>query len=200
MKNELVKRLLVAAIGIPLIFGAILYGRLPFFIFINVVMVLALWEFYHFVEKKNFVPARIIGVLSVMALSLDIYLSNGTRFPLILMVTVVFILIVQLFKKNKNCLGSMASSLLGILYVSLFSSFILLRKIKEHENKPADVIARELKQHPFRVKKAMTALRFWPKENIDSALEDLSRLDRYLKTWQYDEKMLIQMFLIKFCI
>lgn len=97
----------------------------------------------------------------------------------------------MLFENDYNALA---------LFSLIFSHMLLLRKIKEHEGKPAEVIARELKQHAFRVKKAMVALRYWSKEDINSALEDLSRLDRHLRSWQYDEKMLIQMCLIKLCV
>ncbi|MBD3261000.1 MAG: hypothetical protein GF334_04860 [Candidatus Altiarchaeales archaeon] len=86
------------------------------------------------------------------------------------------------------------------LFSLLCGHFILLRKIKEHEGKPADVIAREIKQHYYRVKKTMPALRRWSHEQITDALQEMQRLDRLIRTWQYDEKMLIQMTLIKLCI
>jgi len=86
------------------------------------------------------------------------------------------------------------------LFSLLFGQFLLLRRIKEHEGQTAEVIARETKQHVFRVKKTMVALNYWSKEDIARALYSLSQLDRYLRTWQYDEMMLIQMTLINLCL
>ncbi len=85
------------------------------------------------------------------------------------------------------------------LFSLLSGHILLLKKIKEHQGSPADVIAREIKQHVYRVKKTMPALREWSGEDIDSALLEIQKLDRLIRTWQYDEKMLLQMSLIKIC-
>lgn len=85
------------------------------------------------------------------------------------------------------------------LFSLLSGHILLLRKIKDHQGQSAEVIAREIKQHVYRVKKTMPALREWSSEDIDRALKELQKLDRRLRTWQYDEKMLIQMTLIKLC-
>lgn len=85
------------------------------------------------------------------------------------------------------------------LFSLLSGHILLLRKIKEHQGQPAETIAREIKQHIYRVKKTMPALREWSSEDITNALRELQELDRRIRTWQYDEKMLIQMALIKLC-
>lgn len=86
------------------------------------------------------------------------------------------------------------------MFSLVFGHFLLLRQIKEKEGNRPDTIARELKQHQFRVKKAMVANQFWSKPELSSALKQLERLDALLRTWQYDEKMLLQMNLIKLCL
>ncbi len=86
------------------------------------------------------------------------------------------------------------------IFSLVFGHFVLLRQIKAHEGKTPEEIARELKQHQFRIKKAMVANREWTTQDITKALDSLGRLDSLLRTWQYDEKMLIQMTLIKLCI
>jgi DNA polymerase III delta subunit len=86
------------------------------------------------------------------------------------------------------------------LYSLLCGHFILLKQIKERERQAPEVIARELKQHQFRVKKASIANRYWTREEIDEALRGLSHLGSLIRTWQYDEQMLVQMFLLKICL
>jgi len=85
------------------------------------------------------------------------------------------------------------------LFSLLSGHILLLKKIKQHQGSSAEVIAREIKQHVYRVKKTMPALREWSGEDIDNALQEMQKLDRLIRTWQYDEKMLLQMSLIKIC-
>jgi len=85
------------------------------------------------------------------------------------------------------------------LYSLLCGHFILLRQVKERQTQSPEEIARELKQHLFRVKKAIVANRYWDLDELDAALLSLKRLGDLLRTWQYDEQMLIQMTLLKLC-
>lgn len=86
------------------------------------------------------------------------------------------------------------------MFSLVFGHFLLLRKIKELDGRPLPEIARRLGVHQFRVQKAMVACRHWSKEELAQALQELGQLDALLRTWQYDEKMLIQMALIKLCL
>ena len=86
------------------------------------------------------------------------------------------------------------------MFSLIFGHFLLLRQVYEKRQKSSEVIARELKQHSFRIKKAMVAFRYWNGEDLEEALALLGKVDSLLRTWQYDEKMLIQMALIKLCL
>ncbi len=86
------------------------------------------------------------------------------------------------------------------MFSLIFGHFLLLRQVYERRQNSFDVIARELKQHSFRIKKAMIAFRYWNGEQLEEALTLLGEVDARLRTWQYDEKMLIQMALIKLCL
>ncbi len=86
------------------------------------------------------------------------------------------------------------------MFSLVFGHFLLLRKIKELDGRPAPEIARRLGVHNFRIQKAMVACRHWSKEELAQALQELGELDELLRTWQYDERMLIQMALIKLCL
>lgn len=86
------------------------------------------------------------------------------------------------------------------MFSLIFGHFLLLRQVYERRQKSSEVIARELKQHSYRIKKAMIAFRYWNGEELDDALKTLGKVDALLRTWQYDERMLIQMSLIKLCL
>ncbi len=83
------------------------------------------------------------------------------------------------------------------MFSLLFGHFLLLRQVYAIRHLGEQQIARELKQHSFRIKKAMVAFRYWDGEQLEEALTLLGKVDSLLRTWQYDEKMLIQMALIK---
>ena len=83
------------------------------------------------------------------------------------------------------------------MFSLIFGHLLLLRQVKERERQSPENIARELKQHQYRVKKAMVANRFWEQEELDQGLLSLNKLGRLLRTWQYDEEMLLRMYLIK---
>lgn len=83
------------------------------------------------------------------------------------------------------------------MFSLIFGHFLLLRQVYGRRQKPFDTIARELKQHSFRIKKAMVAFRYWDEKQLEEALILLGKTDSLLRTWRYDEKMLIQMTLIK---
>ena len=94
----------------------------------------------------------------------------------------------RLFAEEHNVLA---------LYSLLCGHFVLLRQVKERQGQDPSQIAKELKQHQFRVKKATVANRYWKLSELDNALQELNKLGGLLRTWQYDEKMLLQMYLIK---
>ena len=86
------------------------------------------------------------------------------------------------------------------MFSLIFGHFLLLRQVHGLRHMNEQSIARQLKQHQFRIKKAMVAFRYWNGEELEQALRDLGQLDSQLRSWQYDERMLIQMALIKLCI
>ena len=86
------------------------------------------------------------------------------------------------------------------LFSLIFGHLLLLRKIKELEGEGASSIARKLGIHNYRIQKTMPACRFWTQEDIKQALQEMGRVDTLIRTCQYDQKMLVQMALIKLCL
>lgn len=83
-----------------------------------------------------------------------------------------------------------------LLYSLLCGHFLLMKKVKERQGQGEESIARDLKEHSFRIKKMLVANRYWSKEQIADALRKMSDLGNLLRTWQYDERMLLEMTLI----
>ena len=136
MNRELLKRIIVVTAGVPVIFGATLLGKLPFFIFVNIILVVSLLEFYGLSKSNDVIPSQSLGLLSILAISWDIYMNNGIKLPVIISVTILFVLIAELFKKRGNHLNNTGATLLGVLYISLFSSFLFLHKLSMTKPEP----------------------------------------------------------------
>ena len=62
--NELVKRVLVAAVGIPLAVFLIYYGGWPFYIAVMLISAITLYEFYGLAEAKGFYPMKTVGIVA----------------------------------------------------------------------------------------------------------------------------------------
>jgi len=132
--GELGKRIGVAAVTIPIICGITLIGKIPFLIFVDVVVAFALWELYGLAEKKGLSPSKVLGILSVLTINWDLYFYGGEGLGPIFFFIIFIILIAELFKGKANSLANCAVSIFGVLYMSLFSFFILIRELPSRVN------------------------------------------------------------------
>lgn len=132
--NELSKRILVAALGIPIALGIIYLGNLPFLIVIVILASLSLIEYYAITEKKYSSPMKIYGIVMLIAILLSIYIFfESSYFQMILIANLILLIfgtmILQLFSTNTNAISSITTTIFGVLYISLaFGSLILLRE------------------------------------------------------------------------
>jgi len=126
------KRWLSALSIIPLLVWVILKGGMAFSIFIGVAAVISLWEYYGIVfnnsGKSVFGPITIIGLCTA---PLMIYAAHSKQFHLIpwiitLNLLIVGILAIFLFKNNPSILEDVTKQVLGIVYVPLLLTNIIL--------------------------------------------------------------------------
>jgi len=127
-KSNLGRRLIVAVLGIPVIFFLTIQGKLYFTLFIALISVLALRELYYLSEQKGFSPLKWIGLFSIIGLCVDIYLTKGQYFPFILLLMVIATLVIELFKNHPQPLANMSVTIFGWLYIGLLSFLILIRE------------------------------------------------------------------------
>lgn len=132
--NELSKRILVAALGIPIALGIIYLGNIPFLLVNIIIASLSLIEFYAIIEKKSSSPMKIYGVAMLIAILLSMYIFfESSYFQMILLANFILLIFgtmtIQLFSTNTNAISSISTTIFGVLYISLaFGSLILLRE------------------------------------------------------------------------
>ncbi len=134
--SELVKRISVAALGIPLFIGMLYLGEWWFTIFVLVLSVGALIEFYNMSEHKDAktvsVPSVIMGSLLPVAFYYQL-ISASPVSAFILLIGLLFAfpsisLMFEIFSGRKNALLNFSASIAGIFYISLpLISMIIIR-------------------------------------------------------------------------
>lgn len=125
--NELAKRVGVAIFGIPIVLLAIYFGNWFLVSVIGIVQAVALWEFYGLSEKKGFFPLKYLGILWVLLILFFIQIKGIGTLSWIWLIGFLAILLVELFHNKPHAIANAGITLLGVVYLSLFSFFLLLR-------------------------------------------------------------------------
>lgn len=128
-------RVLIAIIGIPLIFLITLQGKFFFLGFIILISILAAFEYYKLITRKNLSPMIIIGLLAILSIDLIFYFGKiQSLIPLIILIVLLSGL-VELFRKPKfpgwSASLNFAVTLFPVFYIGLsLGSLIGLRELK----------------------------------------------------------------------
>lgn len=131
MKSNLLTRVIVAFVFAPLIIYLTILGKLPFLIFIEILILLGLWEFLRLSKAKEAEIPKIPLIVLGAFLGISAYLW-GERVFLFFVLAILYASSLFLVIKGKTEGGTLnlALSFLGFFYVAgLFSYLILLREL-----------------------------------------------------------------------
>ena len=118
-------RIIVSVIAIPLILLACIYGEIPFLIFVMGIASISFWEFTQLVKNKDANVNFNIGILSVIVIVLNSYFKL-IDFQIIIIVFSVLLMLLELFRNNGSAILNVGVTFLGVIYLGLFSSTIVL--------------------------------------------------------------------------
>jgi len=124
--KNLSKRAAVAVVAAPLILWAAWRGGLAFFVFVEVIILLGLLEFYQLAKAKGMHPNQLLGVSAGLMLGAQIYFHGHHEIWLTEMFLVVLLVLVELFRNKGSALHNAGATLLGFAYVAGLWSFMLL--------------------------------------------------------------------------
>lgn len=135
-------RILVGLIGIPLMLAAVIAGEWFFNLVVIGITTFALWEFYHLCESKHAAANRSVGMVWSLVLqgAIAVAISRGQIWSLSWMLILTGIIILgtlitfaaELWRNLPNALLNTAMTIIGILYVTVsLSALMLLRSIPE---------------------------------------------------------------------
>lgn len=125
--SELGKRIGVALWGIPLLLLLTYMGGYYFLMLILIVNAMALWEFYSIQHNKQIYPYRVPGVVLSSVFLLITFFSPRYGESLLLL-SIIYILFVNLGKQEGLASKNAAFTISGFAYITLFlSTLITLR-------------------------------------------------------------------------
>ena len=129
--SELLKRISVAVIGIPLAIFVILQGGIVFAISIMLISSFALIEYYKLTEKKEFKPNKILGLIVGLGLQITLFFQmNSSNMEFFLFIEIllftIITLIFELFARKGNAVMNISSTISGPLYISLLLGTLIL--------------------------------------------------------------------------
>jgi phosphatidate cytidylyltransferase len=132
--SNLTVRILVAAVGIPLVLALTLAGGFYFLLFIAVVSGIALFEFYALSRARGARPQQVLGIL--LGLGINAMFSRGivhlfgtgasaaimtsaSGVALLLLLFIPAIFLIELFRNAGSPLVNISTTIAGVAYVSL---------------------------------------------------------------------------------
>lgn len=127
----LLQRVLVGAVGIPLLVFTALRGGLFLFVLVGLIVLLGLRELYHMLKVKGIRPHTVLGIGGGLFLCCQTYFGwriwTGTSLAVFLLI----VLTAELVRRDqRDSLFNIAATLFGVLYVGWLSAhFILLREL-----------------------------------------------------------------------
>ena len=153
--SNLASRVLIAIVAIPAILYVTYVGGVFFFLFVTIIALLALGEFYGLAALKGASPQRITGFAGTVALNiaffheriaaviLPLFFEHGvalsvlTKLQLFLtlfLLFIVLILLVELFRNAGSIFLNAGFTILGLVYIGLFlATLVGLRELFGNE-------------------------------------------------------------------
>ena len=127
--SDLTRRLLTAAVLIPLVGYLIVIGGYAYLAGVLIFGLLAQWEFYQLIESKGARPLVVTGLGFGAAVIAVAWLSSGYLATLLMTASLLVLMVAQLRKAQiEQALASISGTFFGVFYVAwLLSHFVLLR-------------------------------------------------------------------------
>ncbi|MCX7862189.1 MAG: phosphatidate cytidylyltransferase [Bacteroidales bacterium] len=122
--NNLIQRTLSGLLFLIVTIGMLYIGSITYFLFISIVMSLALYEFYLMARKYQIhIPYFYVLLISLAIFSLYFFISLKIIAPIwlsIIIIPLIFFLFVgELYRFHKKPMHNIAFSLLSIIYITI---------------------------------------------------------------------------------
>ncbi len=131
-EDQMINRILVALIGIPVLMYVYYSGGFPLLLFTNIIIGIGLYEFFKMSEMAGQKPFTKLGIGAGLIIPNLIYFSNPLQMDVLILFPLVALLVCAMGtrvieNKVENASTDIGVTVLGVTYISvLFSHIILL--------------------------------------------------------------------------
>ena len=126
--KELLTRVIVALLGIPLLVFLIWQGDWYFFTLLIIISIGGQIEFYNSAKQKEINSQYFPGILATFLVLLLVNNGINNLIVISLILTTLFIFIFEMFRTQSSAIPNIAVTFLGIIYPGLFlASLLFLR-------------------------------------------------------------------------
>jgi len=128
--SELIKRVIVAIIAIPIAIAIIYAGSWLMFALVAVLSLLGQWEFYKIAEKKHTFPLKyfgyFFGIIFLLIFQVMDFLPAMYISMLFIISIFLIVMIFELWNNKPNAGLNIATTITGIIYIPMSFLFIIL--------------------------------------------------------------------------
>ena len=135
-KSFLVRFLVALVLG-PLLLYILYLGKMYLFVFVALLTLFSLKEFFDMAVNKSAHGQLIIGGASSIAILLSIYYHSPIAIATFILISIIAIFFKELYQKQGSAIINISITLFGTLYLSfLYGSFLLFRDIPMYKELP----------------------------------------------------------------
>jgi phosphatidate cytidylyltransferase len=129
MTEELKKRLMTAAVAVPILLLLIYVGGIPFLLLIITFIIAGIWELNRIMENRGYHPQPEISLLAGAGMALVAYSGNALYLNMYLTLALLAILIFQLGRQDVSlAMNGFSTTIAGVFYIGwLLSHAVLVR-------------------------------------------------------------------------
>lgn len=123
--KELMKRVSVAIVGIPLLVFLVIKGGWYFFGFIALISIGGQLEFYAMVKNKQALPQKVIGILFTVIILLFVQLGTNTIFLISFISLLILSLVFEMFRNKGSALLNISATFAGVVYPGILLTILI---------------------------------------------------------------------------
>lgn len=137
---NLLQRVLVSVIAIPLILIIVYLGNIFFFVLVAAIIFFTIYEFFKLSEKKGAKPNYLFSFIYALGVLIIFYTKNFEFYLPITFLFIAFVSIYNLTKENNNSLLNVSLTTFGAILLSMFYSTLVGIRQKYVNDNPDDYI------------------------------------------------------------
>ncbi|MFH0778365.1 MAG: phosphatidate cytidylyltransferase [Candidatus Eisenbacteria bacterium] len=119
-------RFLMGLIFVPILVFLALKGKFYFLVFVDLVLLLCILEFYRMMARAGYKPYRAIGAGTTIVLTWYIYFRSEFHSDLLLTMALILIAVLEVFREGgKFSVTHIAVTIFGVFYVGWLGSYLV---------------------------------------------------------------------------